>query len=116
MAPGDAWNIYTGTHKIPLFETHLTGPLGENTFMSWAKIVDCGDVRMTLLDNRVALKQLDKAHQVNTNRSTLTQFPLTRLIDYLWATIINSIKRPYTADRSSWRRSHYDSLGITLHV
>jgi hypothetical protein len=32
--------------------------------MSWAKIVDCGDVRMTPLDNTIALKQLDKAHQV----------------------------------------------------
>lgn len=49
MMPSDAWNIYTG----------------ENTFMSWAKIVDCGDVRMTYLDNTVALKQLDKAHQVS---------------------------------------------------
>jgi agmatinase len=33
--------------------------------MSWAKIVDCGDVRMTPLDNTIALKQLDKAHQVS---------------------------------------------------
>ena len=32
--------------------------------MSWATIVDCGDVRMTPLDNNIALKQLDKAHQV----------------------------------------------------
>ena len=44
---------------------HLTDHLGENTFMSWAKIVDCGDVRMTFLDNRIALKQLEKAHQVS---------------------------------------------------
>jgi agmatinase len=50
MSPSDAWNIYTG----------------ENTFLSWAKIVDCGDVRMTYLDNTVALKQLDKAHQVRS--------------------------------------------------
>lgn len=33
--------------------------------MSWAKIVDCGDVRMTYLDNKIALKQLEKAHQVS---------------------------------------------------
>jgi agmatinase len=32
--------------------------------MSWATIVDCGDVRMTPLDNNIALKQFDKAHQV----------------------------------------------------
>jgi hypothetical protein len=37
---------------------------GKNTFKSWAKIVDCGDVRMTFLDNTIALKQLEKAHQV----------------------------------------------------
>ena len=49
ITPRDAWNIYTG----------------ENTFMSWARIVDCGDVRMTYLDNTVALKQLDRAHQVS---------------------------------------------------
>lgn len=48
MTPEDGWDIYTG----------------ENTFQSWARIVDCGDVRMTYLDNVVALKQLDKAHQV----------------------------------------------------
>ena len=33
--------------------------------MSWANIVDCGDVRMTFLDNTIALKQLGKAHQVS---------------------------------------------------
>lgn len=38
--------------------------IGENIFKSWAKIVDCGDVAMTVLDNTVALKQLDKAHSV----------------------------------------------------
>jgi hypothetical protein len=48
MSPEEAWNNYTE----------------ENTFLSWAKIVDCGDVRMTCLDNSVALKQLYRAHQV----------------------------------------------------
>ncbi|KAE9372747.1 arginase [Stipitochalara longipes BDJ] len=56
IAPGDAWNIYTG----------------ENTFMSWAKIVDCGDVRMTFLDNRIALKQLEKAHQIISGQPSST--------------------------------------------
>ena len=38
--------------------------LGENSFMSWAKILDCGDAPLTFLDNTVALKQLEKAHKV----------------------------------------------------
>ncbi|RDW82355.1 hypothetical protein BP6252_03467 [Coleophoma cylindrospora] len=54
IQPGFAWNIYSG----------------ENTFASWAKIVDCGDVPMTVLDNTVALQQLDKAHRVVSSRST----------------------------------------------
>jgi agmatinase len=65
MAPGDAWNIYTGKALSPLRNFYLTrSHIGENTFLSWATIVDCGDVRMTPLDNTIALKQLDKAHQV----------------------------------------------------
>ncbi|KFY12191.1 hypothetical protein V491_06880, partial [Pseudogymnoascus sp. VKM F-3775] len=36
---------------------------GENTIDSWAKIIDCGDVPMTFLDNTVALKQLDEGHR-----------------------------------------------------
>jgi len=65
MAPSDAWNIYTGKALSIPRKFYLTrGPLGENTFLSWAKIVDCGDVRMTPLDNTIALKQLDKAPQV----------------------------------------------------
>jgi hypothetical protein len=58
--------IYTQVRRfLSLRGLQLTKNLiGENTFMSWAKIVDCGDVRMTPLDNTVALKQLDKAHQV----------------------------------------------------
>lgn len=40
--------------------------------MSWAKIVDCGDVRMTFLDNTVALKQLEKAHQIISGHPSST--------------------------------------------
>jgi hypothetical protein len=61
MSPEEAWNIYTQ----------------ENTLLSWAKIVDCGDVRMTYLDNTVALKQLDKAHQVSPNHSFSLHYRLT---------------------------------------
>lgn len=32
--------------------------------MDWAKIIDCGDAPLTFLDNTVALKQLQKAHEV----------------------------------------------------
>jgi agmatinase len=52
MSPGESWSVYTG----------------ENTLASWAKIVDCGDVPLTFLDNTVALKQLDKAHRVASSR------------------------------------------------
>ena len=44
--------------------THANRYIGDNTLMSWAKIVDCGDAPLTFLDNTVALKQLDKAHKV----------------------------------------------------
>ncbi|RAL14319.1 agmatinase [Aspergillus homomorphus CBS 101889] len=43
---------------------------GENVFESWAKLVDCGDAPLTWLDNTVALKQLDLAHKVISNRRT----------------------------------------------
>ncbi len=48
MSAAVGWSVYTG----------------ENSFISWAKIVDCGDAPLTFLDNTVALKQLDKAHKV----------------------------------------------------
>lgn len=34
--------------------------------MDWAKIIDCGDAPLTFLDNTVALKQLQKAHEVRS--------------------------------------------------
>lgn len=37
---------------------------GENVFMDWAKVVDCGDAPLTWLDNTFALKQLGEAHKV----------------------------------------------------
>ncbi|KAL1960571.1 hypothetical protein VTO42DRAFT_7150 [Malbranchea cinnamomea] len=52
IAARTAWNIYTG----------------ENSYVSWANIVDCGDAPLTFLDNTVALKQLDKAHKVISSR------------------------------------------------
>jgi agmatinase len=47
------WSIYTG----------------KNTFLQWAKIVDCGDAPLTFLDNTVALKQLGAAHKTISGRT-----------------------------------------------
>lgn len=33
--------------------------------VDWATIVDCGDAKLTWLDNTVALARLDKAHRVS---------------------------------------------------
>ncbi|KAK7914319.1 proclavaminate amidinohydrolase [Apiospora marii] len=38
-----------------------------SALLSWATVVDCGDVPLTWLDNNVALKQLDKAHRIWEN-------------------------------------------------
>ncbi|OJJ42865.1 hypothetical protein ASPZODRAFT_124916 [Penicilliopsis zonata CBS 506.65] len=43
---------------------------GEDVLDSWAQIVDCGDAPLTVLDNTIALKQLDLAHKVVSSRST----------------------------------------------
>ncbi|KAK5465276.1 hypothetical protein LTS15_001839 [Exophiala xenobiotica] len=39
-----------------------------NTFLEWARIVDCGDAPLTFLDNTVALKQLETAHKTISGR------------------------------------------------
>ena len=57
LSADTAWSIYTG----------------RNNFESWAKILDCGDVPLTVLDNTVALKQLTKAHQIVSGRSAKTK-------------------------------------------
>ncbi|KAJ9607587.1 hypothetical protein H2200_007665 [Cladophialophora chaetospira] len=44
----------------------------ENTFLEWARIVDCGDAPLTFLDNTVALQQLVKAHKVVSGRKANT--------------------------------------------
>jgi agmatinase len=65
------WDAYSGpSSKLIHFELALTARwLGENALQSWATIVDCGDAPLTWLDNTVAFKQLDKAHQVVSGRS-----------------------------------------------
>ncbi|KAF2188414.1 Arginase/deacetylase [Zopfia rhizophila CBS 207.26] len=65
IAADAAWDIYTG----------------ENVFLDWAKIVDCGDAPLTFLDNTVALKQLDAAHKIASGRSTSTRkYPTPRIV------------------------------------
>ncbi|RCI10003.1 hypothetical protein L249_8403 [Ophiocordyceps polyrhachis-furcata BCC 54312] len=36
---------------------------GRDPFRDWAKVIDCGDVRMSPLDKLVALRTLDRAHE-----------------------------------------------------
>ncbi|KAK1701779.1 arginase family-domain-containing protein [Colletotrichum lupini] len=50
-SPGE-WSVYTG----------------RNPLQDWATIVDCGDARLTWLDNTASLKLLDKAHTVISGR------------------------------------------------
>ncbi|KAH6882720.1 arginase family-domain-containing protein [Alternaria rosae] len=54
ISPDAAWSIYTG----------------ENVFVDWAKVIDCGDAPLTFLDNTAALKQLDKTHKIVSSRAT----------------------------------------------
>ncbi|KAK8132476.1 proclavaminate amidinohydrolase [Apiospora kogelbergensis] len=41
---------------------------GKSILDRWATIVDCGDAPLTWLDNKYALRQLDKAHRVVSGR------------------------------------------------
>lgn len=41
---------------------------GRDPLRSWARIVDCGDAPMTWLDNRVAIRSLDRAHEDVSSR------------------------------------------------
>lgn len=56
IGPPMAWDAYTH----------------ENTFLEWARIVDCGDAPLTFLDNTVALEQLVKAHKTISGRTANT--------------------------------------------
>ncbi|RFU26854.1 hypothetical protein B7463_g9481, partial [Scytalidium lignicola] len=56
IEPNFSWSVYTG----------------ENVLASWAKIVDCGDVPLTFLDNTYALRQLDEAHKIISGKPAHT--------------------------------------------
>lgn len=51
IAPDFSWSVYTG----------------QNPFKQGLKIVDCGDAPLTVLDNTIALRQLERAHKVCTS-------------------------------------------------
>ncbi|KAL1306737.1 hypothetical protein AAFC00_005402 [Neodothiora populina] len=65
IVPEMAYSVYTG----------------KNIFKEWAKIVDCGDAPLTVLDNTLALKQLDAAHKVVSGRATNnTEYSVPRIV------------------------------------
>ncbi|KAF2727880.1 Arginase/deacetylase [Polyplosphaeria fusca] len=54
---------------------------GENVFLDWAKVVDCGDAPLTFLDNTVALEQLDESHKITSGRSgNSSEYPFPRIV------------------------------------
>jgi agmatinase len=65
-----------GPHGIRDGSRRIAAPMawcidtGRNTFLEWARIVDCGDAPLTFLDNTVALKQLVQAHKTISGRET----------------------------------------------
>ncbi|PSK37395.1 Arginase [Elsinoe australis] len=65
ISPKFAYSIYTG----------------ENIFQKWAKIIDCGDSPLTVLDNTIALKQLDLSHKIISSRRTnSTSYSVPRIL------------------------------------
>lgn len=71
MGAAMGWSIYTGEAcsivlSCVFAELNKLLVIGENSFRSWATILDCGDAPLTFLDNTIALKQLEKAHRVRS--------------------------------------------------
>lgn len=65
ISPDFAFNVYTG----------------KNAFTQGFKVVDCGDVPLTVLDNTVALRQLDKAHRVvSARKANNTEYSVPRIV------------------------------------
>ncbi|KAI0409890.1 arginase [Xylaria palmicola] len=82
-----AWSVYTGPSTPVIFDWYFwdeswtyeytrkksakltEGIKGKNALKSWAKVVDCGDVPLTFLDNNYALAQLTKGHKVVSGRA-----------------------------------------------
>ena len=50
---------------------------GINPYQSWAKVMDCGDIPVTPMDNQLALKMMDAAYENLLDRnSTAAESPL----------------------------------------
>ena len=82
MSASFAWSIYTGENFPPHpMLSKLTSLTGENTYMSWAEILDCGNAPLTFLDNTVALRQLEKAHKVSNLVKLSSQSPRVKICD-----------------------------------
>jgi agmatinase len=71
--------IRQGSRRIGSFSYNIY--TGKNAFTQGLKVVDCGDVPLTVLDNTVALKQLDKAHRVVSARTANnTDYSVPRIV------------------------------------
>lgn len=55
---------------------------GRDPLHDWATVVDCGDAPMTWLDNRAALRTLDRAHRIVSNRTSshIDESPIPRIV------------------------------------
>ncbi|KAM0696859.1 hypothetical protein Q7P36_002930 [Cladosporium allicinum] len=71
--------IRQGSRRIGSFSYNIY--TGKNAFTAGLKVVDCGDVPLTVLDNTVALKQLDKAHRIISARTANnTDYTVPRIV------------------------------------
>ncbi|PWI73174.1 hypothetical protein PCL_10189 [Purpureocillium lilacinum] len=66
------FSVFTGMHSptllcLPYLTRLLT--TGRNPLHDWAKVVDCGDAPLPWLDNRAAIKTLDRAHKLVSSRT-----------------------------------------------
>ena len=76
--------------------------------------MDCGDVRMTFLDNTIALKQLEKAHQVSTSYILSEKSLIT--VDYFRTAIIYPRERSHSSHRSFGWGSYNHSRSTPFHI
>lgn len=64
--------IRRGSQRI-LWESAWDPYTLKNAFTNWAKVIDCGDVPVTWLDNTIALRQIDEAHRIISSRPAANQ-------------------------------------------
>ncbi|KAK0630000.1 arginase [Bombardia bombarda] len=75
------------------------GSQSEDVLHDWATIVDCGDARLTWLDNNVAFRQLDKSHKVVSSRptanSTISKTPRILTLGGDHATTLSALRSAF---------------------